>query len=70
VREYWIVDPETLTVDVNILENDKYNLMRYCVNRPAETEAGTDVDGPTQIKITVLENCVIDLEKVFSYALT
>jgi Uma2 family endonuclease len=52
VREYWIVDPDTMSVHVCILENDKYVVSAY-----DETET---------IPVTVLEGCEIDLKAVFA----
>ena len=52
VREYWIVDPETKSVQVCILDNDRYVVSVY-----DETE---------KAKISVLEGCEIDLPAVFA----
>ena len=52
VREYWIVDPETKTVQVCILEDGQY----YA---PQVYTAGAEVT------VSVLEGCVIDLAPVF-----
>ena len=52
VREYWIVDPETNSVQVYILENGRYLVSAY-----DETE---------KAPISVLEGCVIDLTTVFA----
>jgi len=51
VREYWLVDPATKTVDVNILTNGKYVKTTY--NR-------TDT-----VPVRVLEGCEIALADVF-----
>ena len=51
VREYWIVDPETKTVQVCILENGHYIMSAY-----DETE---------KVQVTVLEGCEVDLQAVF-----
>jgi len=51
VREYWIVDPESKTVAVNILDDEKYITHAYTVN--------------DMVKVHVLEGCVIDLAEVF-----
>jgi len=52
VREYWIVDPESKTVSVHILENGKYVVQSY---------------GDTgEITVSVLEGCIISAEDVFA----
>ena len=51
VREYWIVDPESKTVAVNILDDGKYITHAYNAN--------------DMVKVHVLEGCVIDLNEVF-----
>jgi len=52
VREYWIVDPDTKTVSVHILENGRYYVANY-----------SDED---TVDVTVLNGCAIDLAEVFS----
>ena len=52
VREYWIVDPETKMVNVNILENEKYVNHAY-----GETDA---------VPVHVLDGCTISLPDVFA----
>jgi Uma2 family endonuclease len=52
VREYWIVDPVSKTVMVNILDDKKYYSATY-----AETDT---------VPVHVLEGCVIDLADVFA----
>ena len=52
VREYWIVDPETKTVQVCVLEGDHFKL----------TEVYT---AGAIAKVNVLDGCFIELEKVF-----
>lgn len=52
VREYWIVDPDTKTVIVHILENGSYITHPY-----------SDAD---TAPVHVLEGCVIDLKDVFA----
>ena len=51
VREYWIVDPVTGTVVVNILEDGKYVATAY-----VNTE---------KVPVSMLEGCVVDLAEVF-----
>ena len=51
VMEYWIVDPETNTVQVCILENDRYLVSVY--------------DECDKVPVSVLEGCEIDLSDVF-----
>jgi Uma2 family endonuclease len=52
VREYWIVDPEIKTVQVNILENGRYVTSVY--------------DETDKAPVAVLEGCEIDLAGVFA----
>jgi Uma2 family endonuclease len=60
VREYWIVDPETKTVQVCILEPDPAGGMgRYMLTMYGDT--GT-------VPVTVLSCCEIDLEAIFAGA--
>jgi Uma2 family endonuclease len=56
VREYWIVDPDTETVQVYVLENGRY----------ADTFYGIKPEDPDTIAVTVLPGCVIDLKEVFA----
>lgn len=52
VREYWLVDPDTKSVQVFLLEDGRYSAMDY-------GEVGDHV------KVNVLEGCSIDLSLVF-----
>jgi len=52
VKEYWIVDPDTKSVQVCILENNRYVLSIY-----DETE---------KVPVHVLKKCVIDLTDIFA----
>jgi len=52
VREYWIVDPESKNVSVNLLENGRYFGMVY-----GETDTAP---------VGVLPGCEIDLQDVFA----
>jgi Uma2 family endonuclease len=52
VREYWIVDPDSKTVQACVLENGRYILSSY------------DDTGPAPV--TVLPGCEIDLREVFA----
>ena len=52
VREYWIADPEIKSVQACILENGRYVVYVY-----DETE---------KAPVSVLQNCEIDLQKVFA----
>ena len=53
VREYWIVDPASQSVQVFVLEEGHYM---------AKDFGGAD----DKIKVNVLEDCTIDLSSVFS----
>lgn len=53
VREYWIVDPASKSVQVFVLDGKHY----------AARDFGTADD---KIKVNVLEDCTIDLSQVFS----
>jgi Uma2 family endonuclease len=52
VREYWIVDPDSKTVQACVLENGRYILSSY--------------DNTGSAPVTVLPGCRIDLEAVFA----
>ena len=52
VREYWIVDPETQTVSVNVLENNTYIGYAY-----GDTETAP---------VNILPGCTINLQEVFA----
>ena len=51
VREYWIVDPISGTIIVNILEDGKYIARAY-----EKTE---------KVPVSILEGCTVDLAEVF-----
>jgi Uma2 family endonuclease len=52
VREYWIVDPDSKTVQACVLENGRYILSSY--------------DDTGSAPVTVLPGCEIDLREVFA----
>ena len=52
VREYWIVNPADKSVQVFLLEDGRYTVKDF----------GADGD---KVKVNVLEDCVIDLSRVF-----
>lgn len=52
VREYWIVDPASKSVQVFVLEDGRY----------AAKDFGVSED---KLKVNILEDCVIDLSQVF-----
>jgi Uma2 family endonuclease len=52
VREYWIVDTDTKTIQVCILSNGKYTIDAY---------ADTDI-----APVHVLEGCTLNLAEVFA----
>ena len=51
VKEYWILNPKTRTVEACVLENGKYIVTVY--------------DVPASVPVKVLPGCVIPLEEVF-----
>ena len=51
VREFWIIDPEDMTVFVNILKNNEYVVRTY--------------DEQSIIPVHTLPGCEIDMKKVF-----
>ena len=51
VREYWIVDPDDMTVMVHILKNGEYVINAY--------------GGDDEIPVHVLKGCVINMAEVF-----
>ena len=51
VREYWIVDPETKTIQMHIFETNRYNAAAY-----GDTE---------KISVHVLDDCEIYLKDIF-----
>ena len=53
VREYWIVDADSKSVQVFVLENDHY----------IAKDLGAVGD---KLKVNVLDDCVIDLTEVFT----
>ncbi|MCM1233115.1 MAG: Uma2 family endonuclease [Ruminococcus flavefaciens] len=53
VREYWIVDPDSKSVQVFVLEDGRY----------AAKDFGAAAD---KVRVNVLEDCSIDLVQVFS----
>lgn len=52
VREYWIVDPETKTIQVCVLQNSFYAVV---IHKPNQS-----------LPVTVLEGCSIDMREVFA----
>ncbi|MCI8807099.1 MAG: Uma2 family endonuclease [Oscillospiraceae bacterium] len=52
VKEYWIVDPESKAAQSFVLEDGRYSVKEY----------GTTGD---KMRVSVLEDCVIDLSEVF-----
>lgn len=53
VREYWLADPQTRTVEVYVLDENRYL-------KPKEVYSDKDI-----IKVMVLGECTVDLSKVF-----
>jgi Uma2 family endonuclease len=54
VREYWIIDPDTKTLQVNILDTDKG---KYVITMFGDTDT---------VHVHVLDTCQIDLNDVFA----
>ena len=52
VKEYWIVDPDTETVQVYLLEDGQYHAAQVYTKQ-------------SRVKVESLENCFIDLGQVF-----
>jgi len=52
VREYWIIDPDSRTVQVYTLKDDNYIVSTY--------------DETDEVNVTVLDGCVINLGEVFT----
>jgi Uma2 family endonuclease len=67
VREYWIVDPETRSVQAHTLEGagdvSHYRTSLYGLSDPENPDS---VDGPETVPVSVLPGCVIDLRAVFA----
>ena len=52
VREYWIIDPESVTVKACVLVNGKYKVTEY--------------DGEAIVPVTILDGCKINMKEVFA----
>ena len=53
VKEYWIVDPDTETVQVYLLEEGSYHAAQVFTRQ-------------SKVKVEVLDECVLDLSQVFA----
>ena len=52
VREYWIVDPDSLTVAVHLLQDGQYGSPDFYAANAA-------------IPVSILDDCMVDLARVF-----
>lgn len=69
VREYWIVDPKNMTVEVYVPENGAFKLLDvYGVESECEcpnpTDCGCSIT-KCKMPVQILEHCEIDLDLVF-----
>ena len=71
VKEYWVVDPFARTVDVFILENEKYKLdneyIYYDDEEFSELADEEKAEVKTEIKLSIFPDCVVKLADIFSY---
>lgn len=71
IKEYWVVDPFARTVDVFLLENEKYKLdEEYIYYDDEEFNELTDeekAEVKTEIKLSIFPDCVVKLADIFSY---
>ncbi|GHV75366.1 hypothetical protein AGMMS49942_01870 [Spirochaetia bacterium] len=67
VREYWIVDPETQSVQVHVLEQGRYVTSVYGIYDPNDTDKGINTDRyvSDRVPFTVLPGLSIDLKTIF-----
>jgi Uma2 family endonuclease len=67
VREYWIVDPEQESIQVHVLQEDRYTTEVYALPREEEElpPALAKVEVPSVAPVSVLPGLKIDLREVF-----
>ncbi|MBR2216412.1 MAG: Uma2 family endonuclease [Selenomonadaceae bacterium] len=66
VREYWIVDPKNRSVEVYLNSADGFVLDNvYAMKNPPLAYDVTEPDPPTQIKVSLYEDFVVDVKDIF-----
>ena len=62
VKEYWLVSPESKSVEVFLLKDGKFQPAEavQLIDKKKEEEAE-----PVMLKVSCLDDCVIDLNKLF-----
>ena len=71
VKEYWIIDPLMKAVDVYLLRDGKYFLDdEYVLYNEKEMDLLTDEEKSnirTKIKVSIFEDCTVNLEDIFAW---
>jgi Uma2 family endonuclease len=66
VREYWVIDPDTKTVQVNLLDQDRYDTKTYRGFDPEMMDEADRRYAQESIPVTVLPGLVMNLEAIFA----
>jgi len=70
VKEYWVIDPMSQTVDVYLLHNKRYVLDKSCHNySPEDWDELTDKEKETAqltLKISLYDDLIIDIKEIFA----
>ena len=68
VREYWLVDPDTKTIEVYLLTDGKFHLDEVYQVFPEEEELSPEEqeDYKSQVKVSLYDDFYIPLENIFS----
>jgi Uma2 family endonuclease len=66
VREYWVVDPDTETVQVNLLDHDRYTTQTYRGFDPEIMDEADRQYAQESIPVSVLPGLVIDFKTIFA----